>query len=73
MTNIVTLPVRPTFDLTDTSTLVLDLANPKPKEVVALVETFTAAMKANPVLGMLPVQTGSERDYAGDWRQSVQA
>ena len=39
-------------------TLKLDLADPNPKEVLALVETFEAAMRANPDLGDLPVTTG---------------
>jgi hypothetical protein len=58
MSNVVTLPPRHSFDLNDAATLKLDLTNPRPKDVVALVETFTEAMKANPDLGPLPVHTG---------------
>jgi hypothetical protein len=57
-TNITALRARPAFDLNDPATLVLDLANPKPKEVLALVGTFEEAMAANPDLGVLPVITG---------------
>lgn len=46
------------FNLAEPKTLVLDLNNPKPKEVFALVETFDEAMRANPDLGKLPVKTG---------------
>lgn len=46
------------FDLNDPSSLVLDLDNPKPKEVLAIVELFEADMKSKPELGKLPVKTG---------------
>ena len=46
------------FDLSDPATLKLDLDNPKPKDVLALVEAFEADIKAKPDLGPLPVQTG---------------
>ena len=41
MSSVVNL--RPNFDLSDVSSLTLDLANPKPKDVMALVEAFDAA------------------------------
>ena len=50
--------LRPDFNLSDPATLVLDLDNQKPKEVLALVEAFEADIKANPKLGTLPVSTG---------------
>jgi hypothetical protein len=50
--------LRPNFDLSDPSTLVFDLANPRPKDVLALVETFEEAIKATPDVGKLPVVTG---------------
>jgi len=50
--------LRPNFDLADPSTLTLDLTNPKPKDVVALVEAFEADIQSNPNLGTLPVTTG---------------
>lgn len=46
------------FDLSDPATLKLDLDNPKPKEVHALVEAIEAHMKTKPDLGPLPVNTG---------------
>ena len=46
MSSIVSL--RPNFDLNDVSSLALDLANPKPKDVMALVEAFDAAVNENP-------------------------
>lgn len=46
------------FDLSSPDSLRLDLANPKPKEVLALVEAIEAHVKANPDLGRLPVKTG---------------
>lgn len=52
------LSLRPNFDLTAPSTLTFDLANPRPKELQALVETFEIATKANPDVGKLPVKTG---------------
>src|SRR4029077_1443520 len=48
----------PAFVLENPETCVLDLANPKPKLIVALVEAIEAAIKANPVLGPLKVTTG---------------
>ena len=56
MSSVVNL--RPNFDLADASTLTLDLANPKPKDVMALVEAFDAANNESSVLGPLPVSTG---------------
>jgi hypothetical protein len=52
------IPIRPQFDLTDPSSCVLDLANPKPKEVFALQEAIDTAMRTGSDLGPLPVQTG---------------
>jgi hypothetical protein len=56
MTNIVQF--NKTFNMSDVSTLALDLANPKPKEVLALVETIEEYIKTNPELGPLSVTTG---------------
>lgn len=50
--------VPPRFDLSDPKTLILDLANPKPKDVVALDEAVQADAKGRPDLGPLPVKTG---------------
>ncbi len=50
--------LRPNFHLADPATLILDLDNQKPKDVLALVETFEADIKAKPDLGALPVKTG---------------
>jgi len=50
--------LRPAFDLSDPETLKMDLENPRPKEVLALVEAFDADIKANPDPGPLPVITG---------------
>jgi len=51
--------LRPGPDLGDPGTCALDLANPKPKEVLALVEAFEAYAKANPLpTGAPPVTTG---------------
>jgi hypothetical protein len=62
MTNVTAIHARPAFDLNDPATLVLDLANPKSKEVLILVEAFEEAIKANieanADLGPLPVITG---------------
>lgn len=55
---IVNISARPAFDLNNPETLMLDLTNPRSKEVLALVETFEEAMRANPDLGPLPVITG---------------
>lgn len=52
------LSLRPNFDLTAPTTLVFDLANPRPKDLLALVETFEVASKASPDSGKLPVKTG---------------
>jgi hypothetical protein len=52
------LPLRPAYDLADPTTLTLDLANPKPKEVLALHEAFATTMRANSDAGPLPVNTG---------------
>src|SRR5262245_556456 len=49
---------RPAFNLDDPASLKLDLANPKPKDVMALAELFQTDIAANPELGPLPVQTG---------------
>ena len=46
------------MDLADPSTLIVDLANPKPKLILALGEMFGYAIKKNPSLGALPVTTG---------------
>jgi hypothetical protein len=51
-------PLRPDFDFADPTTLKLDLANPKPKEVLALVEAFETDIRTNPDLGPIPVVTG---------------
>jgi hypothetical protein len=48
----------PEFDLSNPSTLTLDLANPKPKDVLALVAAFEEALEDNPDVGKLPVKTG---------------
>ena len=48
----------PSFDFTDPKTFQLDLSNPKPKEILAIVEAFAADIKKNPTLGALPVTTG---------------
>lgn len=58
MSNIVNLPARPTFDLTDPVSCVLDLLNFKSKDFFALVGTFEEAIAANPDLDPLPVHTG---------------
>lgn len=50
--------LRPSFDLNAPSTLVFDLANPRPKDLMALVEAFEEAIKANRDVGKLPVKTG---------------
>ena len=50
--------LRPEFDLAEPSSLKLDLANPKPKDLVALIEAFEANLGANPDFGPLPVSTG---------------
>jgi hypothetical protein len=49
---------RPEFNLADPTTLQLDLDNPKPKDVLALVEAFEADARTNPDLGAVPVVTG---------------
>ena len=46
------------FDLADPKTFILDLANQKPKEVLAIVETFEDHMKKNALPEVLPVTTG---------------
>lgn len=50
--------LQPAFDLSDPSSLRLDLNNPKPKEVQALTEVFEADMRGKPDLGPIPVDTG---------------
>ena len=51
--------IRPAYDLADPSTLVLNLDAFKPKEVLAIHDTFRAAMRASHgAYGPLPVQTG---------------
>jgi hypothetical protein len=50
--------IRPHFNLSDPSTLQLDLSNPKPKDVLAIHEAFVMDMRSNPDLGPLPVTTG---------------
>ena len=52
------ISMTPSFDFADPKTFLLDLANPKPKEVVAIVEAFAAEIKKNPILGPLLVTTG---------------
>ena len=52
------IELRLPYDLADPSTCVLDLANPKPKEVFALQEAFDAAMTGGAALGPLPVHDG---------------
>lgn len=47
---------RPAFDLNNPETLQLDLANPRAKDVLALVETFERSGQQD--LGPLPVVTG---------------
>jgi hypothetical protein len=49
---------RLAYDLADPTSMILDLVNPKPKDVLAIHETFRTAMRANPDLGPLPVSTG---------------
>jgi hypothetical protein len=49
---------RPEFNLADPTTLQLDLDNPKPKDVLALVEAFEIDARTNPDLGSVPVVTG---------------
>lgn len=49
---------RPAFDLNIPDSFKLDLANPKPKELLAIVEFLEAAMQASPIVGTLPVITG---------------
>jgi len=44
--------------MADTSTFALDLANPKPKEVLAIQEFLNTDLRSNPDLGKLPVKTG---------------
>jgi hypothetical protein len=51
-------PLRPDFDLADPTTLKLDLANPKPKDVLALVEAFETDIQTNPDLGPVPCVEG---------------
>lgn len=50
--------LTPVFNLADVTTLTLDLANPRPKDVLALVEAIETDIKAKPELGPLPVTTG---------------
>jgi hypothetical protein len=52
------LALHRAYDLSEPASLRLDLKNPKPKEILAIAETFTEAAKANPDLGPLPVTTG---------------
>ena len=49
---------REPFNLDQPETLRLDFNNPKPKELVSIIELFEAEMKVQPVLGPLPVATG---------------
>ena len=62
MTNVTTLPMRPPFDVNEPASCKLDLANPKPKEVLAVVEAFANFAKSSAAtvhLGTpLPVVTG---------------
>jgi hypothetical protein len=52
------LSTVPEFDLGDPTTCILDLANPKPKEVAALHDAFGTAQRAGTPLGPLPVKEG---------------
>jgi len=58
MTNAANLHAVRTFDLSDPSTLTLDLNNPKNKEVLALVEVCEADSRAHTALGPVEVKTG---------------
>ena len=51
-------PIRPVYDMADPSTMILDLANMKPKDVLSIHEAIQADMRANPTFGPLPVSTG---------------
>lgn len=48
----------PAYDLDHPSSMVLDLANPKPKELLAIHDVFRAAVRAGRPTGSLPVTTG---------------
>jgi hypothetical protein len=49
---------RPAYDVNDSTTMVLDLESPHPKEFLAIVGAFEADIKAHPDLGPLEVETG---------------
>lgn len=55
---IVNLPDQPEFDTNNPASFLLDLDNPKPKEMLAIVEFFAAIAKSETALGALPVRTG---------------
>jgi hypothetical protein len=50
--------LRPSFDLGDLSTCVLDLEKPSPKDVLAIVAMVSEKARTTSDLGPLPVTTG---------------
>lgn len=50
--------LRPDFDVNNPETLILDLASPKPKDVLAIIAAFETDIKSNPVLGKLTIKSG---------------